>query len=409
MEGKTDGERSLEGHLISSFPIQEHTNIDVHIDGILKKMNFGRVLINSSRLDKVIHISRIFSELIMGDTEVDYPENVRSEIEFKAGYKIAIARGALLNTVRVYNLFFRLKNSVINGIDGLPLAQIYPFRRKNERWILLYPVDTASLIMHETDVLELLVGEQVSKGLLPKEASDLLYDNNSIMNVNERCAQTLMHEYGHIRHWEYFDLLSQKYGVNYKESPDLFVFATLQWFVASDYVGNISQRCPYFKATPDIKEKMYYLKECFVEDYRIGLNIQDRNGKFILAGKYTAFADLKDPSLLMEGVGIVEKMIAQADAERMLHRNKDVFNTEREAETNRVEAWYGMHKLILDTNWTPEDGIMSDRECEELLDKAFKSVLKEQGRKVSTTELKGLKEIAVASELNENKGTKTLN
>lgn len=150
-------------------------------------------------------------------------------------------------------------------------------------------------------------------------------------------ANTLLHEYGHVlqhRMWA-------SAGIRPNDQAGLYA-----WFEEIGYLGNVMNRRAGFFEAP-----VYFLKESFVEDYRIGLNLASREGIFELPDAYCFNRDFREPELLAEGVEIVKKTI------RHYQQNlKETSRTEPvyEAEPNRVAI---IDKMIasgeLDSDFVP--------------------------------------------------------
>jgi hypothetical protein len=127
----------------------------------------------------------------------------------------------------------------------------------------------------------------------------LLLENLNMLNIHERCAQSLMHEYGHVLHWREFDLL----GITAYHLIEQY-----EWFLGFGYLHNVSARFPEFDKK-SASDKIVLLKESLVEDYRISLNTAATRGKFILPNKVCFSGDFQNPELLEGGIEIMKRML----------------------------------------------------------------------------------------------------
>ncbi|KQL44596.1 hypothetical protein AN963_24765 [Brevibacillus choshinensis] len=95
----------------------------------------------------------LYMELIDGDTITDYHYPRRTKFEVNGAYKIAKRRQKrhihIVRDVKVFNLFFRFKNSRTNALRTS--AMMYRPTGKREEWVLLLPNDTAALLTDEID------------------------------------------------------------------------------------------------------------------------------------------------------------------------------------------------------------------------------------------------------------------
>lgn len=135
-------------------------------------------------------------DLIDKDTLIFYDRPVRNNFEVLGGFKIACQRGAQLRQVKVYNMLFHFKNQKINALNAIAMM----YRTKNdEECILLLPDDTEERIRFERKVyLEKASIYTVELGTMDSDVQSELIENLNLLGIQERCAQSLMHEYGHI-------------------------------------------------------------------------------------------------------------------------------------------------------------------------------------------------------------------
>lgn len=288
---------------------------------------------------KVRKGASLFTELFDPDTEYIYSYPFRRRVEVEGGYKIARRRGARLDEVNVYNLVVRFKNSRFDNSEAL--AFTYRPRRNNEEWIILLPDNTEDTIIEETHVFETSAQLFADTNKLSDHLTlEEIKANLKLLNLHERCAQTLMHEYGHILHWRIFDRL----GTPFED------YLAYNWFLENGYAQLIDGRVPIYCRLPDDK-KLWLLKECLVEDYRISLNLNTENGMFILPGKYTYGADFREPSLLNEGVDIMRRMLKPAIENETMRRKTG--SVPSESEITNFALMHSILEASMDNDWTP--------------------------------------------------------
>jgi hypothetical protein len=190
----------------------------------------------------------------------------------------------------------------------------------------------------------------IFEGMNPDEQSKLL-ENLRLLTINERCAQSLQHEFGHILHWRLFKFLSL-------EEPHQIY----EWFFKNGYAQLLNRRSPEFSAS-DPSDKIYLLKECLAEDYRIWLNMKDNNGMFILPNVNTYYGDFIEPKLLQEGVGLMKEMLKAA-----LNNKLQIDETKKSSgEPNRVLRGKKIYAKALSTNWKPGSDLMTDQDHLEVI------------------------------------------
>lgn len=278
--------------------LEDELNIliaEVEFEGLNEIMWFER---ENRKFQNVIKKkAALVLELIQDSSQViesDYP--ARTKHEMSGGIKKALKRGARLDEVEVFNLYFRFKTPFINA-DG-PACMYRSLSSSKER-ILLLPDDTRLRIEKEIDYYKREALSLVFSGLMNPDEQSRLLENLNMLNVHERCAQSLQHEYGHVLNIREFDAL------NY--SPYMLEEIYL-WFLHYGYLHCVEKRYPNF-ASVTAREKVHILKESLVEDYRISLNMEHERGKFILPNVFCFTGDFQDPRLLNEGVDIMKRML----------------------------------------------------------------------------------------------------
>ena len=226
-------------------------------------------------------------------------------------------------------------------------------RTSIEEWIILLPEDTKSTISVEKDIFHKQIEKLLLRGLLDSDFHNMVVEGYNLLTPNERCAQTLMHEYGHVLQWRMYDYLNIK-GETEKE----FIGKQYLWFLQSGYLENVSKRIPNFEnLTP--KQKVYYSKECLVEDYRINLNWKYFNDKIILPSKYAYRGDFANSKLMWEGLSIMEEMLKPAIEGQVSMRQLKRASSEKE-----VSLKVANHQLDLLENkqdWIPGTSNFSEK------------------------------------------------
>lgn len=108
-----------------------------------------------------------------------------------------------------------------------------------------------------------------------------------------------------------------------------------------------------------------YLKESFVEDYRIGLNLACTQGIFELPNAYCFHGDFLEPELMDEGVNIVRTTIR--NHQESLNK-QDHVETVYEAEPDRV-AIIDRFLAAGALDFVPGQVKKSDKEYQMLMDR----------------------------------------
>jgi len=248
-------------------------------------------------------------------TVIWYPEAVRTKFEVRNGVKIATARGAKLNEVEIFNLLFRFRG----GLDAGEALALMCHGPKGQEWILLCPDDTQLQIEKERQKYLGVANTLTFKGRMDSAVQNHLISNLELLNAGTRCANTLLHEYGHVlqhRMWA-------SAGIRPNDQAGMYA-----WFEEIGYLRNVMKRKSGFFEAP-----VYYLKESFVEDYRIGLNLASRESIFELPNAYCYHSDFKEPELLAEGVDIVKTTIRHFQTDAKTTKQAEMIY---EAEPNRV-------------------------------------------------------------------------
>ncbi|MFF0828906.1 hypothetical protein ACFYU8_18220 [Brevibacillus sp. NPDC003359] len=279
-------------------------------------------------------------ELIDGNTTTVYHYPNRTNFEVSGGYKIAKRRQKrhfhVLRDVEIFNLYFRFKNNKMNCLKTS--AMMYRPQHTREEWILLLPDDTVSRLSNEVSKYSRIASNMVldPDTMLDGDYHSEILENLKLLDLHERCAQSLLHEYGHLLHWRMFDALGFQTNVE-----------VYRWFFEAGYAELLDRRSSEFYGA-SIDDKVYLLKESLVEDYRIWLNMLDRRGKFILPNLNTFYADFEDPSLLEEGVAIMKKMLSKA-----MNGQASLRKSGFSQEPDRVAAAERIYSAAKRAKWKP--------------------------------------------------------
>ncbi len=335
---------------IPIFDMNELENNLESIDDISVLIN-EEFHFNAKQEKRIKEIARVITSLIDETTEVDYSIPKRSETEFIGGYKIAIRRGAGINTAKALNMNFRYKKRGSRSPETASMLMI-----NNDVWILIFPDNTGFRIEAEKETyLKVAKDLVLIHGLMEPDEQNNLIINLQELNLFERCAQSFLHEYGHILHWEQFKILDFD-----KKDTSLLQEQIYQWFYETGYLTNVDKRFPKFGGLePSIQIEL--LKESLAEDYRISLNIEHKM-KYILPNSVCHRGDLVNPKLLMEGIEIMTKMIKKNET------NNKPKNARISIEKDRIilaEEISNRHKK--NKNWVPGEISLPDNKVKEIL------------------------------------------
>lgn len=232
----------------------------------------------------------ILWNIIDRETVVWVPEVVRAKYEVRNGVKIAMERGANLDEVEVFNLLFRFRRR--SESEAVALMRLGP---KGEEWILLCADNTQVRIQDEWNTYQEIAQDLHRKGKISAAFHNQLLFNLQQLDVGKRCANSLQHEFGHVLQYRIWT----SEGLNPRNAEDLY-----EWFYEIGYVDCVGLRDPEFLQNPILN-----LKESFVEDYRIGLNLKSQKGIFELPNVICYRGDFEHPELMYEGVEIVTNVI----------------------------------------------------------------------------------------------------
>lgn len=312
---------TLKYDLISTIKNIDLDTTNTFVDIIESKV-LAEIQIEKNQIKKILDIASILSRVVDSSTEYYY-WNVprRSETELVGGYKLALKRGARVNQTKIINLSFHFKSKMVNATG---IAAMYKTQNNDEEWIVMLPDNTTTRIDAERKTYLDVARELVFiKGIMTSEEQNILIENLNELTVNERCAQSIMHEYGHVLHWREFYRLN--FSINEYE---LYIEQLYTWFFESGYLSNVDKRVVNF-ATYDTYRQTELLKESLAEDYRISLNLKDK-GKYILPNSVCHQGDFVNPRIMEEGIEIMQSMLT--DMEEVNSRNVFV-----DAEQDRIK------------------------------------------------------------------------
>lgn len=258
----------------------------------------------------------------------------------------------------------RFKNQRMDHSEAL--AFTYHSQLLNEEVIVLLPDRTAETLKDEISLYSSITTMYEWNGKITKIRKEYVSDNLKHLNIHEHCAQTLMHEFGHVLHMRIFMRLGRR-----QEN-----FLAYSWFLQYGYTHIIDRRVPIYHRMTD-EDKLWMLKECFVEDYRMSLNLNSSNGMFILPGKYTFAADICNQAILVEGVNTMRRMLSE---EAMEPERKQDGTSIGEQETTDSDLMYSIFEASLSDDWTPGESKMTESEHHDV---AFRLLFKEKKQEVA--------------------------
>lgn len=291
-------------------------------------------------------------ELTDRDTQY-YTNNIvhRPKFEVNGGIKLALKKGAKVKETKIFNLFFRFINNKFDGLNTTALM-VRP-KNSNEEWMILLPEETKRTIDIERSIFQKQFEKLFYQGLLDSEFQNMILEGYKLLTPNERCAQTLIHEYGHILQWRMYDYL----GILHKNKKE-FIANQYIWLLESGYLENVANRIPNFE-TLSPEEKVFFTKETLVEDYRINLNYQYFNDIIILPNKYAYRGDFANSNSLWKGMRIMEQMLRPAIEGKIgVYQNKQA-NSEEELSINAISK--RLDVLESKSSWVPGTSKLSEQ------------------------------------------------
>jgi len=334
---------------VQVFSENEMEDFEINLEDI----ELGEIETNKTLASNILKTTKMLVELTDEKT-IYITDNIvtRPKFEINGGIKIAQKKGARLNEAKIFNLFFRFINRKFDGLNTTALM-VRP-KNSNEEWIILLPEDTKETIENEKKSFQKQVEKLLLQGSLDSDFHNIVVEGYKLLTVNERCAQTLMHEYGHILQWRMYDHLSVM-----ADTEDEFIANQLIWFLESGYIYNVAKRLPNFN-TLNPKDKVYYLKECLVEDFRIHLNSKYHNGKIILPNKYAYRGDFADSKLMWEGMNIMEQMLNPAIQGTVGKRQLKKVSSENELSIMKIND--RLDELESRATWVPGTSKLTEQD-----------------------------------------------
>jgi len=310
-----------------------------------ENIDLEEILLGVIELDKKIVVNirekaAMLMEIIDHTSEIYYDHPPRTRHEINGGYKLAKRKGARLEEVKVYNLYFRFKSRY----NGTGLALMCRPEHVNEEWIILLPDDTKKTIAAERKFyLDIARSYTLIEQIMNPNEQNRLIQNLDLLNIHERCAQTLLHEYGHVLHWRVFD------DLHIHKASDIYT-----WFYETGYLKNVIKRYPYLEKNEPL-DQITLLKESLVEDYRISLNLESGNDIFILPNKVCFSGDFQIPELMLEGVEIMKQMIRRTES---YSKRRNIYNREMDS----IYIGRQIEAIRRHTKWIPGSTSITEKE-----------------------------------------------
>ncbi|WP_194758339.1 hypothetical protein [Priestia megaterium] len=334
----------------SDFEDFETETREVEIN--LEEIELGELETDKALSKNIIKTSKMLIELTDENTRYVTDNLVRRPtFEVNGGIKLALKKGARVKEAKLFNLFFRFYNRKFDGYNTKALM-VRP-RNINEEWIILLPEDTEKAIEEEKGIFREYIEKLVFQGSLDTDFQNMVVEGYKFLTPNERCAQTLMHEFGHILQWRMYDYLDIK-----GETEQEFIANQYIWFLSSSYLLNVSKRVPNFE-TLSPEDKVYFSKECLVEDYRIYLNWKYFSDKIILPSKYAYRGDFADSKLMWEGLSIMEQMLKPAIEGKVGMRQMKKASSEKEYSLKDIKNQ--LDSLEYKADWIPGTSKLSEQ------------------------------------------------
>lgn len=109
----------LMGELISELEVKNEIEI------IIEEFELEQVELEKRHIKNIREDTAMLLEITDTNTIFDYQYPPRKKFETHGGYKIAKRKGAKLNEVKVFNLYFRFYNQIINAIHSLDVSTTY--------------------------------------------------------------------------------------------------------------------------------------------------------------------------------------------------------------------------------------------------------------------------------------------
>jgi hypothetical protein len=220
----------------------------------------------------------------------------RTNHEVQSGIKVVKKRRINID-VDIVNLPFTVTKR------GKPAETAFTDRTPEHRFIYLVPDHTPTRIMNDTAYhrqgIESLLAE---KSVNPELAMKWLKEMEKL-DVGERVAATLIHEYGHILTYQAMD----KAGIN--DPYDAYV-----WLDESGYLDNCSERIVGFSqggviTAEDAFRQINIAMEQLAEDYRLSVYVKSEHDACPLPSCISYKEDLINPHKFLKGVEIMTKLL----------------------------------------------------------------------------------------------------
>lgn len=216
----------------------------------------------------------------------------RTKHEIYSGLKCVERRGIEIDAA-IYNLPFTVMKS------GRLAETAFVDRTLERRHIYLVPDHTQTRIKqdiaHHTDGYQRLV----ELGKITQDEVDRHIDYmHRNLNIGERVAATLIHEYGHILSFRSIDRM----GI--EERIELY-----NWFDLAGYLDNVSYRIVSF-SKEHADRKINICMEQLAEDYRLSQDVKSTNDMCCLPHIISFEQDIINPEKFLEGAEIMSKLLS---------------------------------------------------------------------------------------------------
>jgi hypothetical protein len=216
----------------------------------------------------------------------------RTNFEIYNGLKCAEKRRVSID-VLIYNLPFTVLK------HNRPAETAFVDRQIDRRFIYLVPDHTPTRILtdivwHKEGYERLIESNKIDRATVDK----WIHTMESELNLGERVASTILHEFGHILTFRVWDRL----GIT--ERLDLY-----DWFDEFGYLDNCSNRIVSF-SEEHAEIQINTCIEQLAEDYRISHDVKKEDDTCCLPHIISYEQDIINPEMFLEGVDIMTKILS---------------------------------------------------------------------------------------------------
>jgi hypothetical protein len=216
----------------------------------------------------------------------------RTKHEIFSGLKVVDRIGVEIDA-KIFNLPFTVSN-------GRKLADTaFTFRKIELRNIYLVPDHTITRVMKEKDVSLNIIEDLLQKERISSTIAEKWCATIANLDVGERVAGSILHEYGHILTYRAMD----RAGIGNS------VTEGYGWLVESGYLANCLRRIVGFSLMNPLV-KINYAMEQMAEDYRISHYVKCHATACCLTHGISFAQDISKPELYLEGVSIMTQLIS---------------------------------------------------------------------------------------------------